>query len=170
MHGVAAILKRVLSPPGRPPRKLTHLMSISGYAVFLLFLPIHFATHRDAPMLETPPIYGVGPSELDYEFVKTGLKTWPIRSALLYGGLVVLTTAHVVDGMALIWNTWLKDWLSGSRLTALKRDRRMFIGLACVALPVLTGLYALAKEPLLTFGDMASRYKAVFLTSWVYQI
>ncbi|PPQ82357.1 hypothetical protein CVT25_008318 [Psilocybe cyanescens] len=173
IHAVSGVLKRMLSPPGRPPRKFSNLLSLTGYGILVLFLPVHFLTHRGYPMLETPPIYGVGPAELDYEFVKTGLKTWPIRSSVLYGGLVLSTTLHLVDGMTIIWNSWLKDSLSSSRLASWRREvrpRRILLALGCLALPVLTGLYALFKEPMMTFTSMAKRYEAVYLASLIYRI
>ncbi|KAH9483612.1 hypothetical protein JR316_0003082 [Psilocybe cubensis] len=172
IHAVSGVLKRILSPPGRPPRKLSNLLSLTGYGTMLLFLPIHFLTHRGYPMLETAPIYGVGPAELDYEFVKTGLKTWPIRSTILYGGLILSTTLHLVDGMTLIWNSWLKDSLS-SKMASWKREarpKRILMALGCLALPVMTGLYTLFKEPMMTFTSMAKRYEAVYLTSLIYRL
>ncbi|KDR81910.1 hypothetical protein GALMADRAFT_90357 [Galerina marginata CBS 339.88] len=168
LHAVSGSLKRLLSPPGRPPRRLTHLLSITGYATLLLFLPVHYLTHRAYPTLDVAPIYAVGPAELDYEFVKTGLKSWPIRSWLMYTGLVLSTTLHLVDGMTIIWNTYLKDFLPSWKLA--KRPRRTALALGCIALPTLTGLYAISKEPMMTFASMASRYQAVFLSSMLYRI
>ncbi|PPQ97973.1 hypothetical protein CVT26_003122 [Gymnopilus dilepis] len=175
VHALSGILKRLLSPPGRPPRRFTHLLSLTGHAAFFFFLPIHYLTHRAYPTIEAPPIDAVGPAELNYEFVKTGLKGWPIRSWFLYGGLVLSVTLHLVDGMTLIWNTWLKDSMSlvFKRLQSWKRDnrpRRMLLALGCIALPTLTGLYALTKEPLMTFSSIAQRYQAVFLHSIVYRL
>jgi len=138
----------------------------------LFFLPVHYLTHRAYPALETPPIYGIGPAELDYEFVKVGLKVWPIRSMLLYGGLVLSTTVHMVDGITIIWNTNLKDAIPSFRLKSWKksdRSRRMALILGGVALPVLAGLFALTKEPILVFKSLASRYEAVFLSSFMYR-
>jgi hypothetical protein len=83
----------------------------------------------------------VGPSELD-ELVKTGLQTWPIRSWLLYGGLILSTTVHFVDGMTIIWNTWLKEDANASwkRNT---RPTKMIVGIGGIAL---LGMYALATQ------------------------
>jgi len=169
VHALSGILKRLLSPPNRPPRRISHLLSLTGYASFFIFLPIHFLTHRQYPTLESSPIYSVGPSELDYEFVKTGLQTWPIRSWFLYGGLILSTTVHFVDGMTIIWNTWLKKDANASW----KRNTcptRMVLGIGAIALPTLLGLYALAKEPMMTFASMANRYRAVFMSSFIYRI
>ncbi|KAF9557187.1 hypothetical protein CPC08DRAFT_640593 [Agrocybe pediades] len=175
VHTLSGALKRLLSPPGRPPRKWTHLLSLTGYATLLLFLPVHYGTHRAFPTLETPPIYGVGPAELDYEFVKTGLKTWPVRSCILYGGLVLSTTLHFVDGMTIIWNTWIKPAVEKAQVSVSTwkretRSRRMWMALGCIALPTLSGLLALGREPMMTFSSMMSRYSAVFLSSFVYRI
>ncbi|KAF8881939.1 hypothetical protein CPB84DRAFT_1791361 [Gymnopilus junonius] len=175
VHAFSGILKRLLSPPGRPPRRFTHLLSLTGYAAFLFFLPVHYLTHRAYPTINTLAIDNVGPAELDYEFVKTGLRSWPVRSWFLYGGLVLSVTLHLVDGMTIIWNTWLKDSFSifSKRLQTWRREtrpRRMLLALGCIALPTMTGLYAIAKEPMMTFSSMAQRYHAVFLHSLIYRL
>ncbi|KAF8968292.1 hypothetical protein BDZ97DRAFT_1655286 [Flammula alnicola] len=170
IHALSSTLKRLLSPPRRPPRRLTHLLSLTGYASLLLLLPIHYLTHRAYPTLSAPPILAVGPAELDYEFVKTGLQTWPVRSWLLYAGLVLSTTLHAVDGMTILWNTYVADADGDWQWKRSARQGRIVLGLGAVAVPVLTGLYALAREPLMTFASLASRYRAVFLTSFVYRL
>ncbi|KAJ7577496.1 hypothetical protein C8J56DRAFT_367666 [Mycena floridula] len=53
----------------------------------LALLPIHFFTHRFSPQTLEAPILALGPSELDYEFVKFGLQQWPWRNWILYGAL-----------------------------------------------------------------------------------
>ncbi|TFK34867.1 hypothetical protein BDQ12DRAFT_706840 [Crucibulum laeve] len=169
VHSLTGITKRLLSAPKVQPRKLSSLLSLSGYAVGLLLLPIHFMTHRVDPTTDISPIFAVGPSELDYEFVKIGLHTWPWRSWLLYGSLVTSVTVHAIDGMAIIWNTWLRKPLSaGWKRSA--RTTIMLLALGGITFPVLTGIYSLGKEPLMTFASTAKRYQASFLQSLIYRI
>ncbi|KAF8162823.1 hypothetical protein B0H34DRAFT_671967 [Crassisporium funariophilum] len=168
IHVISASAKRILSPKGRP-RRITNLLSMAGYATALLFLPIHYYTHRIAPANEPSPIFAVGPSELDYEFVKTGLQTWPLRSWFLYTGLVVSVTVHLADGMTIIWNSWFKD-MAASSWKRTTRNRRLGIALTGIALPVLTGLYTLAREPPMTFTSIANRYRASLMSLLVYRV
>ena len=169
IHVISAIAKRLLSQKNRPPRRLSNLLSISGYASALFFLPIHYITHRVHPAIENPPIFAVGPSELDYEFVKTGLHVWPWRSWFLYTGLIVSTSLHLADGMAIIWNTWFKDIFFGAWKRSY-RNRRLSLAFTGIALPVLAGLYTLSCEPLMAFASTVDRYKASFISSFIYRI
>jgi hypothetical protein len=183
VHAISAIAKRLLSPKVHHqlestttgPRPLSSLLSITGYATALFFLPIHFITHRVHPMIENAPIFAVGPSELDFEFVKTGLRVWPWRSWFLYTGLIVSISLHLVDGMTIIWNTWLKDIIDsgGTSSGAWKRsyrNHRLGLALTGIALPVLAGLYTLSREPLMAFASTVNRYQASFMSSFIYRI
>ncbi|KAG6327835.1 hypothetical protein ID866_11254 [Astraeus odoratus] len=66
-------------------RKLTSLLSGSGYIGHLIFVPTHVATHRSYPSgilldcisLQTDPDLDLKPSELNLEFVKAALHPWP---------------------------------------------------------------------------------------------
>lgn len=169
VHALAGIVKRVFLPKEMPLRPISSLLSVTGYATALLFLPIHFMTHRVNPTADTIPILAVGPSELDYEFVKLGLQKWPIRSWVLYSGLVIAVTLHAVDGMAIIWNTWLKDKIGASWKQS-TRKRRLALMVGVVTLPVIAGLFSLAKEPLMLFASTADRYKASYLSSIIYRL
>jgi len=169
VHAISAIAKRLLSPKKTPPRRLSNLLSITGYASALFFLPIHYITHRVHPTIENAPIFAVGPSELDYEFVKTGLRVWPWPSWFLYTGLIISASLHLADGMTIIWNTWLKDIVFG----AWKRNyrkRRLTLAFTGIALPVLAGLYTLSREPLMAFTSTVNRYQASFMSSLIYRI
>jgi hypothetical protein len=169
VHAVSGIAKRLLSPKDRPPRRLSSLLSITGYASALFFLPIHYIAHRVNPTIENPPIFAVGPSELDYEFVKTGLHVWPWSNWFLYTTLIVATSLHLADGMTIIWNTWLKDTVFGAWKQS-NRNRRLGLSFTGIALPVLAGLYALSCEPLMAFASTANRYQASFMSSFIYRI
>ncbi|KAF5324656.1 hypothetical protein D9611_004164 [Ephemerocybe angulata] len=168
-HIVSATLKRLLSSkPSTEPRRWRSPLSVTGYAVALLYLPVHYLTHRVHPAQEAAPILAVGPSELDFEFVKHGLQTWPVRSWLIYGGLTMLTVFHMSFGAGIIWNRWMKPLLPTVSIGSTKtRNRLVFGGLA---LPALTGLYFMSKEPVLTFSSTLTRYTASYLTSSIYRL
>lgn len=168
IHPLASIVKRLIACPSKAPpsRPLSSLLSITGYASLLVFLPIHFFTHRVNPSDISAPIFAVGPAELDYDFVKLGLQTWPVRSWLFYAGLVGCVVLHAGDGLNIIRNIWFKDvlgWLKGDR------GKRRFTAVGGIILPVLSGVYMLSREPLTTFAPLASRFKAAFTRSFVYQ-
>ncbi|KAJ3570118.1 hypothetical protein NP233_g4615 [Leucocoprinus birnbaumii] len=180
-HYIAGISKRLLlaapsgnqsnsdksSPKLRPiaHRPLTSLLGLTGYATIFLFLPIHFFVHRDNPSLPIEPISSVGPSSLDYEYVKYGLRTWPWRSWFLYTGLVSSVALHAADGATLIWNTWFKDgWGNLSRKT------RRAIAVGGVIVPVLLGLATVAREPPMIMSFLESRYHAAYTQSFAFQL
>ncbi|KNZ72315.1 hypothetical protein J132_04005 [Termitomyces sp. J132] len=166
-HIIAGSAKRLLSSSSKTskPRSLTSLLSWTGYSTTLFFLPIHYMTHRIHPTSTLLPICAVGPSELDYEFVKTGLDIWPKTSWFLYTGLLLSVTAHFTDGAILLWNTYLRN-------TAVVRRsfiRRMSI-IVGFSLPILTGLFVLSKEPSMIFPSFAKRFETVFMSSWIYRL
>lgn len=74
-------------------------------------------------------------------------------------------TLHLADGMAVIWNTYLKRKLASS-----SRKTRLAVSLGVIALPVMMGIYALSQEPMMIFASTMERYKASFMSSTVYQI
>ncbi|KAF9464624.1 hypothetical protein BDZ94DRAFT_1216293 [Collybia nuda] len=174
VHTLAGVAKRLLSIRGTPPRRLTSILSWTGYTTLLLFLPIHFMTHRVDPTSTSAAISAVGPAELDYEFVKLGLQKWPIRSWFLYTGLVSSVVLHMVDGTTIVWNAWIKDSFIGKLSWKTpgdpqrKRKLKFVKYLAGVVLPVLSGLYVISNEPSMIFASMSKRFEAVFRESWVY--
>ncbi|KAK7032799.1 hypothetical protein R3P38DRAFT_2918943 [Favolaschia claudopus] len=168
VHSLSGIAKRLLSPPKVPPRPWTSLLSLTGYANMLFFLPIHFMTHRVHPKTPAPPILALGPSELDFEFVKYGLAKFPWRSWFLYGGLVVCAVLHFVDGDRLLFNTYFGE--SMGRIKAASRKRLLAIGTALVTLPVLAGTYVMSKEPLMILSTTAERIQACFSKSPIYKL
>ena len=168
-HVLSAWLKRVSSSkPATEPRRWQNPLSITGYAVGLLLFPIHYLTHRAYPAQEAAPVLGVGPSELDFEFVKLGLQTWPVRSWLMYGTLTIFTTFHLSIGAGILWSTYIRPAFPKLSLPSLKIRNRLALG--CIALPTLTGLFFVSREPLMTFSSTAKRYTAALLTSSVYRI
>ncbi|KJA21124.1 hypothetical protein HYPSUDRAFT_141230 [Hypholoma sublateritium FD-334 SS-4] len=179
LHALAAGLKRVLtffSPKSRPTvRPLTHPLTLS--AIFLLFLlPTHYLTHRLYPTIAASPILAVGPAELDFAFVQAGLAAWPVRSALMYAGLVCAGAVHAAEGLSLLRRRYLPAAKAEGQVGApskrviTPRVQRTVLALGLGALPVLAGVYALAREHTFVFADLASRYHAVFTQSWVYRL
>ncbi|KAF8207077.1 hypothetical protein K438DRAFT_1576466 [Mycena galopus ATCC 62051] len=167
VHSLSGIVKRVLSPAKTPPRPWRSLLSLTGYANIIFFLP-HFMSHRVHPMNAAAPIHALSPSELDFEFVKYGLATWPWRSWILYGGLIASIVLHVVDGERLLFNTYFGETLG--RIKAAARKRLLAIGLGLVALPVLTGAFIMSREPLMILSSTAERFHASFTKSPFYRI
>ena len=186
IHSLSGLTKRLLSfkpiSPERkspvPARPLTSLLSWTGYATALVFLPIHFITHRLNPTSTDAPISSVGPAELDYEFVKLGLQRWPVRSWLFYTGLVFSVALHMADGATIIWNTWFRNTVgtwsggSGSKNGDMQRPRhrKLVTVIGGSMISVLAGLYVISKEPPVIFVSMAKRFEAVFNKSFVYRI
>lgn len=164
-----------LSKSPRPPRPLSSLLSWTGYATVLVFLPIHFITHRLNPTSTDPPILNVGPAELDYEFVKLALQRFPARSWFLYTSLVFSVALHMVDGISIIWNTRFRNAADGARIDQdgrMKRPRyrKLVTILGGSMISVLGGLYVISKEPPMIFSAMAKRFEAVFTKSIVYRL
>ena len=162
VHVASGIARRLIGPtPSKQPRRLTSPLSLAAYAS-LVFLPLHVFTHRLAPTdASSPAIMAVGPAELDYEFVKTGLSRFPWRSWALYSGLVVSVLVHAVEGVNIIRASWV-----GTRLSS--QTRRLIVGAA--ALPVMLGLWTLSREPLMALSSTVERYSACFTSLWVYRV
>ncbi|KAI0668396.1 hypothetical protein C8Q78DRAFT_1081268 [Trametes maxima] len=162
IHPLSALLKRVLAP--KPARRLSSILSITGYTSAIV-VALHFFIHRVAPTDPSPPIYSVGPSELDYEYVKFGLQEWPWRNWLGYVGFTAAVAWHAVEGMSIIWNTWLRPQLGSMPGTKRSRTAAAFVG---GVLPVATGLFFIWREPLMVFASHADRFKAAFTKSPIY--
>lgn len=162
VHPCSGILKRLLAP--KPARRLSSILSLTGYAAMLI-VPLHYLTHRVFPADPLPPIEAVGPAELDYEIVKVALSQWPWRSWLAY---IVLTTSvawHAAEGMTLIWNTWVKDAFGSWRSSAKTRAVAAMLAIT----PVLTGVLAMSREPLMIFASTAARYDAAMRKLFYYR-
>ncbi|KAF7312055.1 hypothetical protein MIND_00217600 [Mycena indigotica] len=166
-HGLSGLAKRAVSPSNAPPRPWTSLLSLTGYANIVFFLPVHFMTHRVFPQLPDPPIQALGPSELDFEYVKFALTRWPKRSWFLYGGLVICVVLHTVEGQRLLFKSYFAQ--SMGRMGAAAQTRLRAIGLSLAALPVLSGLWVMSQEPLMAFPSAFSRFQASFTHSPFYR-
>ncbi|KAL1947231.1 hypothetical protein VTO73DRAFT_14192 [Trametes versicolor] len=162
IHPLSALLKRVLAP--KPARRLSSILSVTGYTTAVI-VALHFYTHRVAPTDPAPPIYAVGPSELDYEYVKFGLQNWPWRSWLGYLGFTATVAWHASEGMAITWNTWLRPYLGAPPGTKRSRTIGAFLG---GVLPVATGMFFMWREPLMVFASHADRFRAAFSMSPFY--
>jgi len=169
VHPLSGAARRLLSPPNRPPpRRLSSLLSCTAYAALFVFLPIHFITHRVNPMDVAAPVFAVGPSELDYEYVKLGLQTWPWRSWALYVGLVGCVALHAAEGMHVIATTRFKDalrWWKGS-----SRNYRIGFAIGGLVLPVLSGVFVLSREPLMALASLSQRFEASFKRLFLYRM
>jgi succinate dehydrogenase/fumarate reductase cytochrome b subunit len=170
LHATAGIAKRLLARtkihPRPPPRPATHLLSTTAYTALVLFIPIHVLTHRTYPSDAAAPIFAVGPAELDFEYVKFGLTTWPVRSYVLYAGLVGCVLLHAAEGVRVLLRVRFPN--ASSRPT----KRRKMITTAIITLggAILSGVFVMSREPLMIFASLSRRYQAAFLQSFIYRI
>ncbi|KAI6004914.1 hypothetical protein EDD15DRAFT_2359828 [Pisolithus albus] len=167
-------------------RKLTSLLSMSAYAALFVFVPVHVATHRLLPAeadylarsASDVNLDPLGSSELDFEFVKTAIKTWPLRSWVLYTGLVGCVLVHAAEGASILYTRYIKgrvalpSWPSarGSDRGLIRSNRRTAVIASVAALPVLTGLWVLSREPVFALSSVVRRYQATLMGAWVYRL
>jgi succinate dehydrogenase/fumarate reductase cytochrome b subunit len=150
-HVGCGALKRLVSP--RQPRPWTNALTATGYILAFFMVPLHYLTHRLLPSDPSPPINLFGPSELDYEFVKTAMHAWPVRVGVGYAVLSVMALAHMFEGMSILQRS--------IGIKSLSKTARK-VATTVLALPILSGLLVLAREPLLTFGPRSVRFHGVF--------
>lgn len=168
IHPIASITKRLFNPnigpqnPWSRLRPITSVLSSTGYLTLFLFLPVHYLTHRAYPAVSDAPIHSFGPAELDYEFVKTGLQTWPFRSWFLYIGLVGCVTLHSVEGISTIATT--QGWGA-----VVPKHRRKLVSLIA-GVPALAGLYFVSRETGFASALSVESYVAGFSRSIIYRI
>ena len=143
----------------------TRLVTLSAYPA-LLFLAVHVEAHRLRPSLPEPPISALSPSELDYEFVKYGLQTYPLWAWVTYGGLVFAVLYHASEGAVIVLRAWAakartkgESRLASSWGLSTMRRRRV---VAVAGISILTGLLVLWLEPLEAGTRMVTRYAAVY--------
>ena len=168
IHPLASIAKRLFSPgvgspkPWSQPRRMTSVLSSTGYLTLFLFLPVHYLTHRVYPTISAAPINSFGPAELDYEFVKTGLQTWPLRSWLLYAGLIGCVALHSVEGVSIITAAQY-----GKALVPKSRRKRVSL---IAGVPALAGLFFISRETVWALTSSLEGYVAAFSRSLIYRI
>lgn len=168
VHPLASVAKRLFSlgigsqKPLSQPRPMTSILSSTGYLTLFLFLPVHYLTHRIYPTIPDAPIHSFGPGELDYEFVKTGLQTWPSRSWFLYIGLVGCVALHSVEGISIITKTQF------GRAFVSKKGRRLVSLL--VGIPAIAGLYFISRETVWALAPSVESYVIAFSKSAIYRI
>ncbi|KAI6011069.1 hypothetical protein EDC04DRAFT_2580766 [Pisolithus marmoratus] len=159
-------------------RKLTSLLSISAYTALFLFVPIHVATHRLLPARADSPAWpsnnvdldALGSSELDFEFVKTAIKTWPWRSWMLYTGLVGCVLVHAAEGASVIYTRYIRGRVGVPTLLSLRGNKKNAVVAGVAALPVLTGLWVLSREPTFALSSIVRQYRNTLMGSWVYRL
>lgn len=102
----------------------------------------------------------------------------------MYGGLVGAGAVHAVEGMKVIYNSWIaprqkkqpngeeneKNSVHSSRAINRPPQVRIIFALLGIAAPVLVGLYIISSEPTYTFASLVGRYRAAFEQSFVFHI
>ncbi|KAI6107023.1 hypothetical protein EDD16DRAFT_1475700 [Pisolithus croceorrhizus] len=167
-------------------RKLTSLLSISAYAALFLFVPIHVATHRLLPAEADALVWSssganldaLGSSELDFEFVKTAIKTWPWRNWILYTGLVGSVLVHAAEGASIIYMRYIRGRVAlpsqpsprGSDRGLTRGNRRTIVIAGVAALLVLTGLWVVSREPTFAPSSVVRRCQVTMMGTWVYRM
>lgn len=166
IHPLASMAKRLFGIGAQGaklrPRPMTSALASTGYLTLFLFLPVHYFTHRISPTIPTAPIYSFGPAELDYEFVKTGLQAWPIRSWFLYIGLVGCVALHSVEGISLITATKV------GKAIVPKKKRKLVAFL--VGIPALIGLFFISREAVWALRPSVEGYVAAFTQSAIFRM
>ncbi|KAI6143980.1 hypothetical protein BKA82DRAFT_4179250 [Pisolithus tinctorius] len=180
-HSPAQSEKPFVPKPRPRIRKLTSLLSISAYTALFLFVPIHVATHRllpaEADTLAWPStdvdLEPLGSSELDYEFVKTAIKTWPWRSWILYTGIVGCVLVHAAQGASVIYARYIRGRVGLRSRPSPRRSSGNALGLARgnkKAAGAGWGLWVLSREPTLALSSVIQRYQITLMGSWVYRL
>ncbi|PCH38574.1 hypothetical protein WOLCODRAFT_136346 [Wolfiporia cocos MD-104 SS10] len=158
LHPLTSTLRRVLAP--HLARPLPNSFTLAGYAASFSIVG-HVLANRVFPMDPAPPVLAVGPAELDFEFVKLAVQTWPVRTVVAYTGLVAAVVWHATQGMAIMWNRYLRAALGGVSVGA----RKTALVTAGVLLTVYTSLYVLANEPPMVLASTAARFHAALIKS-----
>lgn len=191
LHFAAASAKRALLGPPKSPS----IFMTSGWSLASLLLPIHVMIHRRGPASPEAPILSLGPSQLDYEFVKVGLRLWPTISWTLYGALVGAMAIHAVEGTAIMFRYWKRRQSTASpganssksttesgaeaepvATSPPKRRRRSpanarnrTVAVSVIISLVLGGLAILATEPLNLSRSLLSRIEASYMQESLFQ-
>lgn len=163
VHIGAAVVKRAIVGPPKTPS----ILGATGWLLATAVLPAHVLLHRLNPANPIPPILSLGPSQLDYEFVKVGLAVWPVMSWTLYSALVVGMMFHAVEGAAIMFRVFKrgtapsepKDRRRRKERTAIMKNIAASAGISTV----LGGLAVIATEPLNVSRVLMSRIEASFM-------
>lgn len=167
LHVSAGILKRLLSP--HPPRPLRSLLSSAGYAALAL-LPAHIIIHRLLPTDPEPPIYSIGPAQLDFSFVQHALQKFPTRSLLMYGGLAGAAILHMLEGTSLLYDTYGAQNGEAKRWEKSRVRTRKIVG-SVASLAIIGGLYTLWSEPIsMPLPSLLARFDAILSKSVMYRL
>uniref|UniRef100_A0A0W0FFA7 Mitochondrial adapter protein MCP1 transmembrane domain-containing protein n=1 Tax=Moniliophthora roreri TaxID=221103 RepID=A0A0W0FFA7_MONRR len=136
-------------------RRWPSLLASTAYPLIPLFT-LHFMTHRGIPSSPSSPLHS---SELDFEFVKFHLQTYPKLSWFLYGSLLALTLIHGVEGVVVVWNRYYP----GLRLRQLGKAKwaRIAAVLTGIGGTVISGLWFISREVPMVFPDMLKRFDRV---------
>lgn len=164
LHVAASLSKRLCSP--KPFERPSSLLSIAAYSSLVL-IPLHALVNRIYPTLTVSPIDSLGPSELDYEFVKYGIQQWPIRSTVFYALLTGFALMHMVEGAGVIYKRWVSP-MHGPWSKRSTRTRRLLGMTGAVA--ALSGVLTSAAEPIVGLTSVLHRYRVVYEYSIFYRL
>lgn len=168
--GAATIKRSIVGPPKKPSK-----LGSTGWLLATALIPVHIVLHRLNPANATPPVLSLGPSQLDYEFVKVGLAVWPIMNWTLYSTLVVSAMLHATEGVVVIFRYWGRragsaDTQASTGPEAKGRRQRStryaFVKNASASAgisTVLGGLALIATEPLNVSRAFMARIEASFM-------
>lgn len=164
--GTATVKRAMIGFPNSLSR-----FELTGALLAIGLVPVHVLLHRLNPTNPTPPVFSIGPSQLDYEFVKVGLTVWPIMSWTLYSTLVASLMFHAIEGVAIMLRYWGRR-LRGKILSYAEPDdgrrRSRWLAekniIASIGIStVLGGLAIIATEPLNISRAFMSRIEASFM-------
>jgi len=134
---------------------------VSTAYVAMALVPVHYLVNRYYPSLDEAPIFGLSPSQLNYDYINYGLAHWPIRTWILYGVMVPAVCLHAAEGVITVARRHLR--------LNLKRGVWSRSLVLAGAFLTLTGLIAISKETILIYSGEAARYFAAYQKSLLYK-
>lgn len=183
LHIAASTLKLIFI--GLPKRLA--VLSSTAWPLAVFFLPVHVLVHRVHPAFPGSPVEGLGPSQLDFEYVKYGFERWPMLSWTLFGGLISCVILHSLEGSRILWRVWsiqkrskssaasnnVVQPITSSKLHfAVDGGRRLILPTAVVAAmaigtfgSILGGLAILASEPVFVSNALSVRMHGAYTRS-----
>lgn len=168
VHVGAAAVKRAITGPPKTPSTL----GATGWLLATALIPVHVLLHRFNPTSPISPVLSLGPSQLDYEFVKVGLAIWPVVNWTLYSALVVSIMFHAVEGAAIMFRAWRgagssepKDRRRRKKRAAIAKNITASAGISTV----LGGLAVIATEPLNVSRALMARIEASFMLQSIFR-